>query len=288
MPLEFALRPRFNLERPAPQQKRRKLRIPPLALFMPAYWLAIAGATKLLLKSAAEEPIASDSRDGAIQPAEIDETPSLPTSTPSAAVASAPAAPEPERELERALQPSPAARPVPAPRVSERPPSPTHVDSPAPARPSDFDDTFAKRESEKAVVAREPEHSVTRTAERTVAREPERNEARGVALPSCESAAASANQSVDLRAGPGAPDLSREAFASILENGAYLASCAIPSRTALDLCVAVQNGKAVGVSVSSEPRDANVIACVRRAVSALRFPQSDRLDVTRTRFGAAR
>lgn len=107
-------------------------------------------------------------------------------------------------------------------------------------------------------------------------------------LPSCESAAASANESMDLSAGPGAPDVSREAFASVLENGAYLASCGIASRTALVICAAVQDGKVVGVSVTSEPPDANVNACVRRAVAALRFPRSARLDVTRTRFAAAR
>ncbi len=305
MPLEFALRPRFDLERPAPQQKRRRLRIPPLALFMPAYWLAIAGVTKLLLRSAAEEPMVSHPGDATTQAAEIAAQPS-PTSTPSGAVsawsstlaippepsmepvASMPVAPEPARPLERPLEPSPPARQLAAPRVSEQATPPLHVDRPAPTRPRGIDEMPAKRELEKAAVAREPEPSVTRAPERPVAREPERNEARGAALPGCESAAASANQSMDLRAAPGAPDLSREAFAAILDNGAYLAPCAIPSRTALEICVAVQNGKAVGVSVSSEPRDANVIACVRRAVAALRFPQSDRLDVTRTRFAAAR
>jgi hypothetical protein len=107
-------------------------------------------------------------------------------------------------------------------------------------------------------------------------------------LPSCESAAASANETIDLRAARGAPDLTRDAFASLLENGAYLVRCAIPARTALEICAAVQDGKVVGVTVTSEPRNPATNACVRRAVATLRFPRSARLDVTRTRFEAAR
>ncbi len=106
-------------------------------------------------------------------------------------------------------------------------------------------------------------------------------------MPSCESAAATANQDIDLRAGPGAPDLTRDAFAPVLENGSYLSHCAIPARTALAICVAVQDGKAVGVSVTTEPQSAAINACVRRSVAGLRFPRSARLDVTHTRFEAS-
>ena len=107
-------------------------------------------------------------------------------------------------------------------------------------------------------------------------------------LPSCESAAAAANEVMDLGAARGAPDLTRNAFASVLENGAYLGRCNVPARTALEICAAVQNGKVVGISVVAEPSSAALSACVRRAVAALRFPHSARLDVTRTRFEAAR
>jgi hypothetical protein len=108
-----------------------------------------------------------------------------------------------------------------------------------------------------------------------------------VALPSCESAAAAANQSIDLRGAPGAPDLTRDAFAAVLENGAYLSACAVPARTALEICAAVQDGQVVGLSVTTVPHDSAIRACVRRAVASLHFPRSARLDVTRTRFEAA-
>jgi hypothetical protein len=107
-------------------------------------------------------------------------------------------------------------------------------------------------------------------------------------LPSCESAAASAEQTVDFGGSRGAPDLTRGAFAAVLEQGAYLDRCAVPAGTAIEICAAVQAGKVVGVSVQTEPRGSAINSCIRGAVAALRFPYSARLDVTRTRFEAAR
>ncbi|HET9933019.1 MAG TPA: hypothetical protein VFQ35_20090, partial [Polyangiaceae bacterium] len=105
---------------------------------------------------------------------------------------------------------------------------------------------------------------------------------------SCEAAAAAANETMEIGARRGAPDITRDAFARVLENGAYLSACAIPPSAALEICAAVQDGKVVGLSVSSEPRSSAVNACVRRAVARLRFPRSTRLDVTRTHFAPAR
>ena len=280
MPLEFALRPRFDLERASPQRKLRKARLSPLALPMLAYWLLMAGATHLLLRSVAEQPAESGARAmGSPRVSEMDEAPPNP---PARAFAPAPpmvAASEPKPDLERVLAPSVRAWEPAAPRATERPATVAFVAESAPAPPS---------RGAPASVARAPERAVAAAAERAIKREPERDEGRAGSLPSCESADASANQSIDLRAAPGAPDLSREAFASVLESGGYLTHCAIPARTALEICAAVQDGKVVGVSVASEPRNAAVSACVRRSVAALRFPQSARLDVTRTRFEAAR
>lgn len=108
------------------------------------------------------------------------------------------------------------------------------------------------------------------------------------ALPSCESVLATAKDEMDLTAARGVPDLSRDAFADVLENGAYLSPCAIPERTSLDICAAVQGGRAVGVTVVTRPEDGRVNACVRGAVASLTFPTNPRLDVTRTRFEAIR
>jgi hypothetical protein len=55
---------------------------------------------------------------------------------------------------------------------------------------------------------------------------------------------------------------------------------------ALEVCAAVRDGRAVGITVVTRPADARVRACVRNAVAALPFPKSPRLDITRTRFDA--
>jgi hypothetical protein len=105
-------------------------------------------------------------------------------------------------------------------------------------------------------------------------------------LPSCESAVAKASNEWDLTAARGAPDLSRDTYAAVLENGAYLSHCAVPGGTALDICAAVQKGRAVGITVVAHPADPQVSGCVKAAVESLSFPSHQRLDVTRTHFEA--
>jgi hypothetical protein len=324
MPLEFALRPRFDLERKAPQRKLRKARVSPLALPMLAYWVAIAGGTHFLLRSIADESRESDANAASLREvAEVDAvSPNLPRQTPPAA---SPQVAVTAHDTEVSAPPEPAFEP--APRIvaatdhephPERSPDASgngpesgalHVSkrpvafAPAPARDSDVDAPPASRETERRA-SRETERPDKRETERPGNRETERpgnrdteqpgnreaarDEGRASSLPSCESAAASASETMDLRAAPGVPDLPREAFSSVLENGAYLARCAIPPRTALEICAAVQDGKVVGVSITSEPLNPSINTCVRRAVATLRFPRSARLDVTRTHFAAAR
>jgi hypothetical protein len=108
-----------------------------------------------------------------------------------------------------------------------------------------------------------------------------------VAVSSCEAAIARNNEQMTIGAARGAPDISREAYASVLQNGRYLSSCSIPARTVFEICAAVKNGRAVGITVVSSPASSELNGCVRRAVSHLKFPSNERLDVTHTRFDAA-
>ena len=52
----------------------------------------------------------------------------------------------------------------------------------------------------------------------------------------------------------------------------------------VDICAAVQRGRAVGVTVVTRPANGRVQSCVARAVRGLRFPSHPKLDVARTRF----
>lgn len=116
--------------------------------------------------------------------------------------------------------------------------------------------------------------------------EPERGPARAVS--SCEAAIARNSEQLEIGGPRGPADISREAYASILQNGSYLAACSVPERTVLEICAAVKDGWAVGVTVVSNPSQAGLNACVRSAVTRLKFPQNPRLDVTHTRFDAVR
>jgi eukaryotic-like serine/threonine-protein kinase len=80
------------------------------------------------------------------------------------------------------------------------------------------------------------------------------------------------------------PDLTAGAFGSVLNNGSYLNACGVPSSTKVNVCAAIQNGRAVGVTVTLNPSDAKLAGCVAGAVRGMSFPSHPRLDVTRTSF----
>jgi hypothetical protein len=298
MPLEFALRPRFDLKRPAPRRRLSWPRLHPLVLPIGAYWFAAAGLTYSLIRSAsvneadaAERDVVSDDSSRTAAPASEPPIQSpISASTSQANITQGPSQRQPDAEPAPQTEP---ARDEPPPRPDLDSVSRTIAENPKPLRrqapPLVADDepaaptrTFESEHFEEPAVPRrelarhsEPEPS-PKTAPQTGS------------LPSCESAVATANQTIDVGAARGAPDLTRDAFAGVLEHGAYLTPCSIPPRVALEICAAVQNGNVVGVTVTSEPRDPAINACVRRAVSALRFPRNSELDVTRTRFERVR
>lgn len=85
----------------------------------------------------------------------------------------------------------------------------------------------------------------------------------------------------------GQPDLTAGAYARVLNNGAYLNACNVPSNMSVNVCAAVQNGRAVGVTVTTSPSGGGFAACVAGQVRGMSFPVHPRLDVARTSFGAA-
>jgi hypothetical protein len=101
---------------------------------------------------------------------------------------------------------------------------------------------------------------------------------------SCEAAIAAYNEEMDLKGGRRVADLPREAFAAVLDRGTYLSGCGVPDTMKVDICAAVQRGRAVGVTVVTRPTNGRVQSCVARAVRSLKFPSHPKLDVARTRF----
>lgn len=277
-----------------PQRRLASLRVHPLVLPIGIYWLAIAGVAHAVIERArqpAETVGASEPSEPSFQPAPrvqedapVAALPS-PSAPPRYQPAPLPVVPEalsqsdgPSEPLTRDPEPAPAAAERERERPRERPTETTHTTARIAPPPPVPQQAASPALGEMSPGARE----------QSLSPRPERSddELPRSSLPSCEAAAESAQETIEVGGPRGAPDLTRGTFASVLENGAYLQRCAIPARTALEICAAVQGGRVVGVSVRAQPQDSRISSCVRRAVAALRFPSSARLDVTRTRFDA--
>lgn len=304
------IRPRLRLApdwQPGPAAPRR-FRLPPLALPAAGYWAAMAALTYAfaqlgpnpLDKAYASEPPPSPAPAQA-PPEPSAEPPLVAAATPSAA----PALTEPPTALTpEDAEPRPApprSRTVVDPPLGTEEPAPAALGLPV-TPPSaalsfpEFTDGAPARPRERAAdgprlesLFERADSSPPPAPEQAPSDAPtERAPSRPVALMSCEAAIARNDERLEIGGPRGPADITREAYASILQNGGYLSGCGVPDRTVLEICAAVKEGRAVGVTVASSPPNAELGACVRRAVARLHFPHSDRLDVTHTRFDSAR
>jgi hypothetical protein len=101
---------------------------------------------------------------------------------------------------------------------------------------------------------------------------------------SCEAAQAAYVEEMSVGGPKGQADLTAGQYGSLLNSGSYFSHCGVPESMGVNICAAVQNGKAVGVSITTRPRNPKIEGCVRAAVRGLRFPSHPKLDVTRTTF----
>ena len=102
---------------------------------------------------------------------------------------------------------------------------------------------------------------------------------------SCEAALDSYNEMKSM-GDQGQADLTVGQLGRVLNSGSYFSHCGVSSSMAVNICAAVQNGRAVGVTVSTRPNDAKKASCIASAVRNLSFPSHPKLDVTRTSFAA--
>ena len=102
---------------------------------------------------------------------------------------------------------------------------------------------------------------------------------------SCE--AAQARYVEEYKIGNNGPaDLTAGAYGNVLNRGSYLNACSVPSNMEVSICAAVQNGRAVGVTVTTSPPSGQVASCISGQVRGLSFPSHPRLDVARTTFAS--
>jgi hypothetical protein len=99
----------------------------------------------------------------------------------------------------------------------------------------------------------------------------------------CEQAQAQNVEEMNLQGG-GQRDLTAAEFGEVLNNGTYLVACDVPPTSHVQICAAVQNGVAVGVTVSLDPPNPEIEICVSKQVRALVFASHPKMDITRVRF----
>lgn len=103
---------------------------------------------------------------------------------------------------------------------------------------------------------------------------------------SCESAQNAYVEEMKIGAKGGQADLTAGHFQAVLGNGAYLNSCGVPDSMGVNVCAAVQNGRAVGVTVTTTPRNPGIQSCIAGRVRNMSFPSHPKLDVSRTTFAS--
>lgn len=86
--------------------------------------------------------------------------------------------------------------------------------------------------------------------------------------------------------GKGQADLTAGQFQAVLGNGSYLNACGVPPNVGVNICAAIQNGRAVGVTVRTSPASGSMNSCIASKIRGLSFPSHPKLDVTRTSFAA--
>jgi len=101
---------------------------------------------------------------------------------------------------------------------------------------------------------------------------------------SCEAAQNAYVEEMNVGGPRGQADITAGQYGSVLNRGSYFAHCGVPDSTGLSICAAVQNGRAVGVTITARPRNPGIERCVAAAVRGLSFPSHPKLDVTRTNF----
>ncbi|HLV23031.1 MAG TPA: hypothetical protein VKZ49_19210 [Polyangiaceae bacterium] len=318
--LEFKTRVRLGDEIPLAEPRGR--RVPLLALAGAGYWAAwalvglpIFGEASLL--SRAIQAALSPAQDRLWTFAATDPTARVEPQSPSLEALGPSHAPAPDHRSfpspESAVPPPPPAlRAAPLPPVASSPAPSTRAGalaepswSPAPAPPAP--EPVASALAAPATVERAHPARRTEAVARLAAPGPStptraQVEPPPIAAPkpvsgagsappslgSCEAAVAANNERMDVQGARGPADLTASAYAAVLDRGSYFAHCQPPPRTAIEICAAVQHGKAVGVTVTTRPRDAALQRCIAGAVSTLRFPAHPKLDVARTHFAAER
>jgi hypothetical protein len=94
---------------------------------------------------------------------------------------------------------------------------------------------------------------------------------------SYESALDNNNETITMGGGSGQPDLTNAQLAAPMQR-LNVGACGAPDSMKVTVRVAVRNGRAVGVSVYTNPSDPGVAACIDRTVRGFSWPPHPKMD----------
>jgi len=101
---------------------------------------------------------------------------------------------------------------------------------------------------------------------------------------SCEKAIDENPNTMDFnKKGGGGKDLTDAQLSAPINGGGVISGC-LPGSSNADICVAIKQGKPLGVSVTVTPTNNKIAACIDRKVRHVSWPASPKLDVIKTHF----
>ncbi|MFO0739684.1 MAG: hypothetical protein U0270_27545 [Labilithrix sp.] len=80
------------------------------------------------------------------------------------------------------------------------------------------------------------------------------------------------------------PDLTDGQLSGPLRNASFISACGAPDSMKVTVRCAIKNGRAVGVTVSTNPPNAGVASCVDHHVRSLSWPSSSKMDSFTTTY----
>ena len=92
------------------------------------------------------------------------------------------------------------------------------------------------------------------------------------------------NETVTMGQAQDQPDLTNAQLAAPLRHASFITGCGAPDDMKVAVRVAVKMGRAVGVTVSTNPPSPGVAACVDRSVRGLQWPVSAKTDFVNTSY----
>ena len=92
------------------------------------------------------------------------------------------------------------------------------------------------------------------------------------------------NEQITMGGGSGAPDLTNAQLSGPLRNASFVPACGAPDDMKVVVRVAVKMGSPIGVTVTTNPPNNSVAACIDRSVRGLRWPANAKTDFVTTSY----